>query len=295
MICLLIMAGNTFNATAQQDDQPSMYMFSGLMLNPGYAGSNETWTTMALYRTQWRGFDGAPEFQFVAAEGALLNKKMGLGFILHNEKLGVTKQTELLGNYAYHVPLSKKIKLGIGIRGGLSVYRANVTELLLTDYDDFIFETDIDPVVVPKIGAGLYMYSRKFFLGLSAHNLMAIELQNAPNYVPDYFLSGGYAFEIGEDFVLRPTAIAKFTAGQGPAFDINLNALLFNRLWLGVGYYHEQRFAAMLEVLITKQLRVGYAYEFTGSECDDCEKGTHEVLIGFDFNTKISVKTPRYF
>jgi type IX secretion system PorP/SprF family membrane protein len=56
---------------AQQDPMVSQYMFNGLYLNPAYAGSHDYWSSTLSYRSQWVGFDGAPETFIASADGPI--------------------------------------------------------------------------------------------------------------------------------------------------------------------------------------------------------------------------------
>ncbi|WP_289046781.1 type IX secretion system membrane protein PorP/SprF, partial [uncultured Olleya sp.] len=45
---------------AQQDPQYTQYMYNMNVVNPAYAGSTESVSIGALYRSQWVGLEGAP-------------------------------------------------------------------------------------------------------------------------------------------------------------------------------------------------------------------------------------------
>ena len=45
---------------SQQDALYSQYMFNQFTINPAYAGSRESFSSVLLYRNQWTGLDGAP-------------------------------------------------------------------------------------------------------------------------------------------------------------------------------------------------------------------------------------------
>src|SRR5690606_28197832 len=45
---------------AQQDPQYTQYMYNMNVHNPAYAGSKESLSLTALYRTQWSGMEGNP-------------------------------------------------------------------------------------------------------------------------------------------------------------------------------------------------------------------------------------------
>ena len=65
-LCLLLTLGGFLSGTgsneanAQQDVMISQYLFNGLLINPGYAGSHPYTSSSLLHRSQWSQFDGAP-------------------------------------------------------------------------------------------------------------------------------------------------------------------------------------------------------------------------------------------
>src|SRR5436190_22214619 len=107
---------------AQQDALVSQYMFNGLVLNPAYAGTHKYANATSQYRKQWVNFNGAPTTQIISADGPTKSKKVGLGLLLANDKIGVSKQTEIYGNYSYHLDLSSKTRLSMGLRAGGTAY-----------------------------------------------------------------------------------------------------------------------------------------------------------------------------
>lgn len=55
-------------------------------------------------------------------------------------------------------------------------------------------------------------------------------------------------------------------------------------------------FDANLELWPTKQLMIGYAYDYTLTKLGDYNNGSHEIILGYDVSKKIKkVDTPRYF
>ena len=88
----------------------------------------------------------------------------------------------------------------------------------------------------------------------------------------------------------------KYTWNVPVQVDINLNALLMQRLWLGVSYRTGDSFIGLIGVNLTQQLRLGYAYDFTMTDIKHYSDGTHEITLGYDFGYDImKMKTPRYF
>jgi type IX secretion system PorP/SprF family membrane protein len=96
--------------------------------------------------------------------------------------------------------------------------------------------------------------------------------------------------------VLKPSVLIKYIPNAPVEADINLNVLLANILWLGASYRTEDAVVAMVEIQLSKKLRLGYAYDFTLTDVKDYSTGSHEIMLAYDFGYDImKIKTPRYF
>ena len=83
-------------AAAQQDPMFSQYMFNTLAFNPGYAGSADVFSMMALCRHQWVGFEGAPSTQTLALQSPLPLNGLSMG---GNMVLDRTGPASLTGSF----------------------------------------------------------------------------------------------------------------------------------------------------------------------------------------------------
>lgn len=291
-------------AFAQQDPMASQYMFNGLYLNPAYAGSHQYYNVTALYRKQWVNFDGAPTTQILSVDGPLKNKNVGLGLLMSNDKIGVSKQSDFYGNFAYQVPLSSDLKLAFGLRGGGSYYRAELTKLTVWDENDQVFQSDINGEFLPNFGAGTYLYSEKLYLGLSAPHLLNykprttfyVNKTDAPQLIRHYYLNGGYVFDHNQNVIFKPSFLLKYVTNAPMQADFNLNVLFHRLIWVGASYRTSDSFVGLLEIQATKKLRFGYSYDYPFNKLKSYNNGSHEIMVAYDFGYNIlKLKTPRYF
>jgi type IX secretion system PorP/SprF family membrane protein len=172
---------------------------------------------------------------------------------------------------------------------------------------------------VPNIGAGIYvcdLESKKFFAGISVPHLLPYSLRwnkvasmndNSVAKLYNYYLAtAGYVIGKPQSVVkVEPSFLAMWQQGLPkniPDFDINLMLILFDRLKLGVSYRTGgdnkmvgQGMVGMFEVKVTSQLRVGYAFDGNISGISAVNKGSHEIMLGYDFLVnKKRYATPRY-
>ena len=307
VIALLFLSGIS-SLKAQQDILVSQYMFNQLLLNPAYAGTKEYMMATLLYRKQWVSFKGAPETQVASIHGPLGLTNFGWGLQINHDKIGVTDRTDAYLNASYHLSLTQKLKLSVGLRGGGGYYSYKNSDLLYWDVNDPAFAGNQVTKFLPNVGCGAYLYTDKIYFGLSAPTLisydpadnLSINLNDSgktiPHQVRHYYATAGIALELNPDVVLKPSILVKHTPNSPVETDFNLNVLLGKLIWIGGSYRTGDSFVALFEIQLTKQLRLGYSYDFTFTDIKNYSAGSHEFMLGYDFGYDImKIKTPRYF
>lgn len=289
---------------AQQEVMTSQYMFDGLLLNPAYAGSHPYVSGSLLHREQWLNVAGAPTTSVLAIDGPLWNDRMGLGFTLVHDRIGISRDMEMAGTYSYSIRTGHDGRLAFGLKAGISLYSARLGDLTYWDENDQVYAQDIRNAVVGKFGFGLYWHNDRSFVGLSVPTLYAADgkiSSSAPDgmdhyFVQHYYLYAGHVFPLNSAFDLKPSVLIKYQQQAPPEVDLNCNVLYKERFWLGVGYRTGDAVVGMVEYQVNPHLRIGYAYDMTTSLLRTYSSGTHEIMLGVDLGHElIRIKTPRYF
>ncbi len=298
---IIIIIG-VFSANAQQTPQFTQYMYNTISVNPGYAGSREALTIVGLHRSQWVGIDNGPTTQTLSVHSPLRNEKIGVGFSFINDRLGYENFNYLYADFAYTINVTENTKLAFGVKGGFSYY--SIDEVLFDNpevYNDPYFQEKLNRWT-PNIGAGLYMHQPRWYVGVSSPKLVENDYNKVGNYVAleqsHFYTIAGYVFDLNKSgsIKMRPTALAKLTKGSPLSFDGTLSFLFNERLWLGGSYRVDDSVGALADFQITKQLRIGYAYDYPISDIRPYTSGSHEIMIMFDFKfDKSKYKSPRYF
>ncbi len=292
------------NLFAQQEVMVSQYMFNQLFLNPAYAGSHAYMSSSLLHRSQWLKVEGAPRTSMMAVDAPLMKGKMGAGLSIVHDQIGVSRDLDIAAHYAYHLRLSATSKLAFGMRAGLSIYSARLSDLSYWDANDQVFQGDITNKPVGKFGFGLYWYDTRSYVGLAVPTIYAADKEiamNATGVIDDYFtqhfyVNAGHVFTLNESFDIKPSTMVRYTAAAPMEADVNCNVLYRERIWFGLGYRTGDAVVGMLEYQVNPMLRIGYAYDMTTSKLRNYTNGSHEVMLGMDFGKEpIRIKTPRYF
>ena len=157
---------------------------------------------------------------------------------------------------------------------------------------------------MPNVGVGVYYYSDKGYVGVSAPKILEQVLKEYNNgEVTEnkerrhYFLIGGYVFDLSENVKFKPSFLAKAVVGAPISLDFSANFLFRDKLGVGLAHRLDDSFPGLLQYYVTPQFRIGYAYDFTMTELRHYNSGSHELMLGYDFmfvdDTRI--RSPRFF
>ncbi len=283
----------------QQDPQYTQYMYNMNVINPAYAGSKENLSFGLLYRTQWTGIDGAPKTGTFFGH-LPVGEKVGLGLSVIADQIGPVKETNAYADFSYTLRLGGEHRLAFGVKAGATFHDIGLAGIDLIDPDDPFFNQNINEVT-PNIGAGFFYYTNKYYLALSVPNILDSVHLDANGFeigseTSHYFLTGGYVFQLSPNTKLKPSFLVKSAFDAPTSFDVNLNALFFDRFEIGASYRLDDSFSGLVNFAITPTVRIGYAYDAVTSDIRDFAPASHEVFLLFDLNfpRKVS-RSPRFF
>ena len=289
-------------AHAQHTPLTSQYLFNGLLINPAYAGSRDALAANLTWRNQWVGFAGAPNTQILSVHAPLSRRKVGLGLLLTNDRIGVTRQTGLFTNYAYRIKF-RKAKLQFGIGAGLTMLQADWTQVGLQDAGDLVYATDSRSLLRPNFSTGDFYYTKRYFAGLSLPVFLSHRYDPGTgkwyvdNQTRQYqpMLFGGGVWMLSDDLKLKPSMLVRYQQASGLQADLNVNLVIKEKVWAGLSWRTADAIVGMFEVLPTPQWRLGYAYDLGISRLTPYHSGTHELMVQYEFGYRIRVRDPRYF
>lgn len=298
---IIIFISAILKVNAQQDPQYSQYMFNQMAINPAYAGSKEAVSSAILLRSQWTGIEGAPKTETFTIHGPLKKKKVGLGFTVIGDQIGPKKSIGALGSYAYRIPI-KNGKLSFGLRAGIYNYTYNFADITYKDKADVYNTGESRSVIVPTADAGIYYYTNTMYLGFSATHLYNgritdVSTQNGDNakLSPHFFFTFGKAWALSDKLIFSPSFVLKGAKNAPYTGDLNLCFLIKERIWLGVSVRSAYGVVALVQFQLTDKLKMGYSYDLGLNKIGRAGGGSHEIMIGYDFNIfKSKMLSPRY-
>lgn len=318
---------------AQQDAMFTKYMFNSLVYNPAYAGSRGHMDIALLHRQQWWGIDGAPITQSFTLHTPLKNERLALGVSAFNDKIGPTNQLGADLAYAYLIPLGDKMKLSVGLQGGLVNWRADWDKLKVQSINDPVYGSDMKPSYwLPNFGAGLFLFNpERFYFGVSVPHILENELRKSGSepmqgrmatQYRHYFATGGLIVPLSPsgNVVFRPSFLIKnvglfapkddvtgtAVVGAPTEFDIDASLMFMKTLWVGAAFrsaiekfndkssFDSVDFWAQFQ--LKNGLRIGAAFDYTLTKLRQPAQGSYEIMLGYEFQyEKSAIVTPRYF
>ncbi len=292
----VITAGN-----AQQNPEYTQYMYNTMTINSAYAGSVGALEASLLHRSQWVGIDGAPVTQSFVVHSPLANDKIGLGLSIINDKLGPSSEMNFEGNFSYTINVSRDKKLAFGLKAGVRKLDVDWTKGRYHDPMDALLNQNIDNEMKPSIGAGLYFHSEKWYVGASVPNFIRGSYYDDIQESVDidrlhYYLIGGYVFNLSDALKFKPATLIKAVSGAPVYYNLSLNFLIQEKLTLGAAYQFDDSVSALAGFQITDGFYVGYSYDYTVTELNKYNDGSHEIILRYQFQKKSrQIKSPRFF
>jgi len=306
MLLLIVVVGPG-KLAAQYDAMFTQYMNNETFINPAYTGTKEALSLTALHRQQWVGFKGRPITTTFTAHAPLQENQMGVGISLLNEKIGALERNLIYGSYSYRVRLNETDKLSFGLMAGVHLQLNKLGEVKTIKTGDPEFAVNTPTVATPNFGFGTFYYNDKFYAGFSIPRLVDDNVQvNSNGDVLKnvsvnlnsfhYYFTTGRVFDINPELKLKPQLMFKVVRGAPAQMDINVNALVSDRLWFGAGYRSGADMSAMTGIMITPQMLLGYSYDFPLTRLNKHTGGSHEFSLSYLFNYGAKkIVSARYF
>lgn len=267
-ILFIVLGSFTVIMSGQQVPAFSQYIMNGFMVNPSLAGRDGFTTVNLTIREQWLGVKNAPGTYVASFQSTLLKdsyilkslgirkkvsrpskpSRVGLGGTLFKDNNGIIGRTGLKFDYAYHIPLGKKLDgqddFSMGL--GLVAYQfaLNTGDLQNSYADDPYLSSYDKSVFITDFSFGASYTSSKYFLGFSMTNLLRGRLvfgnsaDNKYGEIGHYFLTGGFNIPVSKDWSVKPSAFIKSSDLITRVAQMDLTTRVFYKenYWGGISY-----------------------------------------------------------
>ncbi len=319
---------------AQQQPHYTQYIINNYIINPAITGIENYTDVKISHRHQWVGLQDAPVTTYLTLHKPLgkqddrttatsfetpgenprgrnfwqdyeaAKPHSGIGLKIINDRTGPINRFAGYVSYAYHIGISAQTSIAAGFEAGVRNISLDRSKL------DFGAANPVDPAVYnskeinqlkPDFGAGVWVYSANYFIGLSAQQIIPQKIyfadqtvkQETGKLVPHLFATAGYRFFIDDDVTMLPSIMFKYVQPAPVQFDINTKFQYRDLFWLGASYRYKDGVAGMFGVNVSNTFNLSYAYDYTTSRLNTVSKGTHEIILGFLIGNKYGDWCPR--
>jgi type IX secretion system PorP/SprF family membrane protein len=305
----------------QQIPQYSQYLRNQFMANPAAAGTYDFKDVTLSGRSQWTGFDNAPMTSYLSiaspigrkakvrydpgirtGSGPVKNPEVGTGKFKHAiggqvlvDQYGAFRKMQFAATYAVHLPLSKTVNMSFGAKVGLSNNAFIQSRAVVLDptndktYVDYTSNNSRKNIL--DIGAGLYVYSNRFFVGVAADQLtknMVNFGSASANFDPQMYFNatGGIKLKANDNITITPAFIVKYMTPAPVSIEGTIQVEYKEWLWAGFSYRNTDAIIGMIGLNINKKLKFGYSYDYSVSRFNQYSTGGHELVLGIMLGRK---------
>ena len=260
---------------------------------------------VALHRSQWAGFDGAPTTQSFGMNSPILNGKLGVGLNYNGDRIGPIRSSLISLAGAYIARLNENTTMSLGINGGFQSVNANLSDLNLYEVNDASFLGNAASKLTPNFGAGVFLQNQKWYLGLSSPRILETKFLSAENNGLEllqskrhYYMTAGSILPLNKQIQFKPSVLLKTVPGAPVQIDVTAMFVFNDKFWTALSSRSGDALGALVGFNFNENLQVGYAYDWSYAFGQHAGRsGSHEVVLRYELTYKqvAKIKSPRYF
>ena len=316
---------------AQDNFYFSQYFQVGPAINPAFTGIDNFLDVKINYRNQWAGFNDSPSTNYIGVNGYLKQEstqtfreyalrisnpdildslsniqtsfksklKHGIGGHIIYDRQGPFEQISGFFNYALHIPVGYKTNLSIGVSASITNNRIDLSKIILTDPDNDDYYQQLiaqgGKNTYLDINPGFTFYGEKWYVSYAAFKAFrsAISSDEVLDYdkTIDHNILMGVKFYLGSNAKLLPSVYYNYNNKVNNLWETNVKVMFNEKPWFGVSYRNTKALIFMAGVYINNTFNISYSYDFTLSNLNNYNNGSHELHFGLMLNKK-DLKSP---
>ncbi len=261
-------------------------MNNQLCINPAYTGIRNTISTSLNVKKQWLGVDGSPTTYMLGINGPINKTFNAIGGLISNHSVGPVNTYSALFSYAHLLKLNNQLHLSLGLNIGANYQNISLSKISVINSNDPMFQNDLPNQVNGDFGAGAFLYSPMFYVGLSFPHLIQTHFSKydnieVPGYKRNAYLSSGLLVELNKSLSLKPSVLFKMNDDAEVNLDMNALLSINNKFIVGASYRIKHTMAFIVNVQLSKELLIGYSYDLNRSS-SSIGNNSHEISICYD-------------
>lgn len=281
---------------------------------PALMGQSEGIRTIAAYRYQWVGIEGAPMTVYAGADMKLPLKNISGGVFFSHDRAGASAYTSANISLAYSIPVKKNF-LSIGARLGMMNMMLDGSRLISPSdnlgTEDPILSDSKESAIRPDIGIGISYVHSIFHIGAFVNNIADFKTRLngvSADFNTDfgrYLGVGGAArIPVSNKITLDPSFLLRMNMIHYQ-LDVSLAATIQDKYTFGIGSrgYTKRSFESLMlitKIKILPKVSVMYSFDLTLNRIQAVSHGSHEVSFlyvipkNYKSNSTKIINHPRY-
>jgi len=273
--------------TAQQNPYFSSIRMNQYLSNPGYYGHADLPNTIDLTtRSQWTGFDDAPETQMIVGKIYIPHQRIALGMTLYRDSAPPYSALSAIGNFAYSIKVNNT-NVSVGARVSYDRIRVPLSQLETNESNDEVFQVEDLMEDLVNFGTGLYIDNKRFFVSASIPYLLSRNIHEANindqsifRGESQFFVGGGLNFQHGDILEFIPSVFVRNEFNLDNTVSLYFQFIYDKNYEITPFFKFNQSRGAQL-ALTKNKLRFGYSYEHSTTPIRVYNGGTHEISVGY--------------
>ena len=289
-----------------QDPTFSQFYANALYLSPSFAGATNEYRLAVNYRDQWPAVPGVFNTYSISFDKAMPNFNSGIGVLATYDVAGSgnlsTTNIGLLYSYDFNINKEWHIRPGVefkfyylGLDIGKLVFNSQITG---SGTSPSVTPPPFDNVADIDFATSALVYNSRTWAGFTLDHLLTPKMSFYGN---DATLPAKFNFYGGTQ-ILKQTRLRQKTQEilsvavnfqkQGKFYQSDLglyfykDPIIFGIWYRGIPLVTSQVGDAIIGLIgiKTKQLHIGYSYDFTISNLIGSTGGAHEISLVYEFN-----------
>jgi type IX secretion system PorP/SprF family membrane protein len=301
----------------QQDFQFSQTLSNPYLFNPAASGTSNVGEISIGNRMQFMQVEGKPMTSYLTFSSAFrtgkqrhaldelatggkfvynapnraLGSKHVAGIRLFNDQVGPFTRNAVMASYAYHLPLTKSLNMGVGLGFGWNNFGIDQSKLILGTSGDNTFQTYFANSSVQNridANAGITVYNEKLLVGISSTQLFGSDIRfqdvnTASAHLRHMYVIAAYRFELNSEYGIEPIVQIKQVKGSPMSYDAGAR-IHYNRMgWLALSYRNSGNLSIGAGVNVYRHFRIAYNFDAGLGATRHFGAGAHEIQIGYIF------------
>lgn len=218
----------------------------------------------------------------------------GFGVNLFNETNNLLVHSGGTVNYAFHYPVSQKMRLSFGVAGVIENTKLDMNKIYLGSeadpdpYYDYLIKSGASNTAL-SVRGGVLLYTQNFYFGMSYLPIVNKVLSSSSeiNFTDPFYrgtIQTGFSFQLGTGLTLKPSVLALLQMDNTTSIDYSVKAFIQEKAWFGVTYRDVKSSVLLLGFNVNQLFGAAYSYEMSMDGFKKFNDGSHELVLSLRFN-----------